>query len=138
MTAKQYLSKIRWLDIRLQQKADELKKLQDNAIGIRGIDYSADRVQGTPSGGMPAVENYVDQEKAIRKQYNQLAYCKRKIIHQIKRLDEPRYSDVLFMRYVQCWKWDKVASRLSITKRQAYRIHDDALAYFEEKYLSNS
>lgn len=120
----------------MKEKANELKKLQDNAIGIRGIDYSADRVQHTGiNNSMASVDEYVDWMRDIQKEYNRLAYHKRKIIHQIKAIEDPLYSQVLYLRYVNYMPWDRIAKRLGKSSSHIYRIHKDALEQFENKFL---
>lgn len=84
---------------------------------------------------MRAVEDLVDRERELEKELKRLQYRKRKVICQIQSLNNPLYSRVLYLRYVKNMHWDTIAKIVGKGERQVYRIHNQALQSFENKFL---
>ena len=50
LTARQYLEQLQELDTNINQDLERLEDMKTNACSTGGIDYSAERVQTSPSG----------------------------------------------------------------------------------------
>ena len=55
MTTKQYLQQIYRLYAQIKQRQEQLDELKAAAAGFRAIDYSADKVQSSPTHRMADV-----------------------------------------------------------------------------------
>ena len=110
--------------------------MKTNACSTGGIDYSAERVQTSPSGDSlcKAVTNYVDFNEQINREIDKYSDAKEQIIKQIRGLHNARYSQVLFKVYVQ-FKSLKVASgEMGMSYQYVRNLHKKALTRFEETY----
>lgn len=134
LTARQYLTQLQELDTNINQDLERLENMKTNACGTGGIDYSAERVQTSPTGDslFRQVTNYVDFNEQINREIDKFSDAKEQIIKQIRGLHNARYSQVLFKVYVQ-FKSLKVASgEMGMSYQYVRNLHKDALARFEE------
>lgn len=136
LTARRYLEQIQEFDIYINQDLERLEEMKVNACSTGGIDYSAERVQTSPSGDSlcKAVTNYVDFNEQINRKIDKFSDAKEQIIKQIRGLHNARYSQVLFKVYVQ-FKSLKVASgEMGMSYQYVRNLHKKALTRFEETY----
>ena len=137
MTAKQYLSQLRTLDIKIDQKQDELYRLrcaaerttptQDAGAGGGG---ASDRV-----GSISAITADLDAE--INADIDRLADMRHTIINQIHGLEDERYIRLLYKRYVEYKSLKQVSMEMHYEYAYTRRTHSDALAAFEAKWIHN-
>lgn len=136
LTARQYLEQLQELDTNINQDLERLEDMKTNACSTGGIDYSAERVQTSPSGDTlcKQVTNYVALNDEINAEIDRFSDAKEQIIRQIRGLHDARYSQVLFKVYVQ-FKTLKVASgEMGMSYQYVRNLHSAALARFEEIY----
>ena len=137
MTAKQYLSQLRILDIKINQKQDELYRLrcaaerttptQEAGAGCGG---ASDRV-----GNISAITADLDAE--INADIDRLADMRHTIINQIHGLDDDRYIRLLYKRYVEYKSLKQVGVEMHYEYAYARSIHGNALKAFEAKWIHN-
>lgn len=136
LTARRYLEQLQELDTNINQDLERLEDMKTNACSTGGIDYSAERVQTSPSGDTlcKQVTNYVALNDEINAEIYRFSDAKEQIIKQIRGLHDARYSQVLFKVYVQ-FKTLKVASgEMGMSYQYVRNLHRAALARFEETY----
>lgn len=131
MTAKQYLSQLRILDIKINQKQDELHRLycaaerttpvQNEGIGGGG---TSDKV-----GNITALIADLDTE--INADIDRLVDLRHRIINQIHALEDHDEIKVLERRYVYLSSWKHIAAEMQYDLRKIYRIHKRGLKHFE-------
>ena len=137
MTTKQYLQQIYRLYAQIKQRQEQLDELKAAAAGFRAIDYSADKVQSSPTDRMAdVVGRYADLEAEIQELIDTFFIRKNTIISQIQALDDPRYADVLYARYVSFEPFRKIAKDLHYDYDYCCRLHGRALKAFELKFLN--
>lgn len=135
MTAKEYLKQIEWKRMLIERDNERLKELREITVTLRGVSYDTDRVQtSTHSGVMFGVEKLTDMEKKLHKEIMQYLKLSDRIIAQINGLGNMQYSQVLYLRYVDCLRWENIADRMGIGKRGVFKVHGRALKMFSEKY----
>ena len=81
---------------------------------------------------------YVDLEKEIHEDIERFTELKHKIIGQIHMLDEPKYVNVLFMKYIEYKDLKEIAKELDYSYGRTKHIHGFALEAFRIKVLENS
>ena len=138
MSAKEYLSQIRKLDMRIGQRITELQQMRDRLSVMTGIDYSKDKIQVTPSSGNKQIEELVDFENGILQMINEETKLKHRIIAEIQILDNALYADILFRRYVECLSFERIACDMGYAYNYVCTVHGNALKAFEDKVLNFS
>lgn len=138
MSAKEYLSQIRKLDMRIGQRITELQQMRDRLSVMTGIDYSKDKIQATPSSGNKQIEELVDFENGILQMINEETKLKHRIIAEIQILDNALYADILFRRYVECLSFERIACDMGYAYNYVCTVHGNALKAFEDKVLNFS
>lgn len=102
MTAKEYLSQVRLLDMKIRHKMEERDHLRALAEGNGSQKLSRDRVQTSISGDKMAstVDRYVDLEKEIQKMIDVFLVKRDRIINQIHMIEGDKYVELLKLKYI--------------------------------------
>ncbi|MGN1031662.1 MAG: hypothetical protein ACI4PQ_08680 [Butyricicoccaceae bacterium] len=138
MTAKQYLSQLRKLDIQINQKQQELYELR--CAAERVTPASGDGFGGV--GGSDRVGNIVarmgDLDDEINDDIDRLVDMRHLIINQIQQLEDARYIDILFKRYVEHKSLEQISVEMNYSYQPVRRMHGHALQAFAAKWLHNA
>lgn len=137
MKAKDYLKRLRKLDVVIKQKKHELTDLRKEAQCVSGIDYSREKVQSSHSSEapfVPATEKIIELEKEINAEIKHFVEEKHMIISQIQGLNDPRHIDMLYKRYVEFKRLEMIAAEMDYTCQYARELHGSALQDFEKTY----
>lgn len=131
MQVKQYLKQAYRLNELIECNKQELTKLRLLVHDVSGINYSQERVQTSPSGEAAftrIITKIIELEKAINNDIEQMLSLKlemRKTINDVKDNEEKL---LLKYRYLNFETWDNICDKMNISKRTAFRIHNEALA----------
>ena len=138
MTAKEYLRQIEVLDIKIKQREDQLSCLKETAGGAAAIRYDKVNIQSNPAPDSLErnVIKIMDLEKRIIKDKCRMEVLKDQIIGQIHDLDDKRYIDILYLRYVKFERFEKIAADMSYDYVYLRALHGEALGMFENKYAN--
>lgn len=137
MRAKEYLQQLQRLDTMINQKIKEAQELRLKSQSTRGIDYSKERVQSSPSGDVPFVKligRIADLESEIDTEIDRYVNEKHKIINQIQGLKNSDYIALLFKRYVEYKKFEVISVEMNFTYQYVIEMHRYALKEFETTY----
>lgn len=140
MTAKEYLWKIKKMDLEIEQKQTEYDTLKKGRAYIDSMDYSSERVQTSPDGsGFTKISNkLVDLQKEINEDIAQWHDMRHERIGQIQSLSKTEYVDILFRRYVQYQSFETISSDMHMSYYWVCHLHGEALKEFETKVLKDS
>lgn len=137
MTAKEYLSQLRRLNVVINNKIKELDELRAMSGCVSGIDYSTDKVQVSPQAG-GSFENIIERiiilGQDINKEIDDYVDIKHKIINQINGLNDYRYVEVLYKKYVEFKRFEEVAVDMNYTYQYTIELHGYALNNFYKTY----
>lgn len=137
MTAKEYLRTLRWTELSIETRKDELRRLDAEYTYLSGISYDRDRVQTSPSGdAFPQSDRRIDLAIKIREDILAMQKLRTDIIGKITGLDNPLYSQVLLERYVNYLSFDDIADKMHYSYVRIIHIHGEALQEFTHKYLN--
>lgn len=102
MTAKEYLSQIKLLDIKIRQKQEEKEHLRMLARGNKSPILSKDKVQTSSHGQSmeDALIKCADLEREIEQMILEFVIKRHKIIDQIQQLNDAKYVELLQLKYV--------------------------------------
>lgn len=134
MTAKEYLSQIRMMDLRIKQKIDEAEDIKALAFNAGALSADGERVQTSPSGSskqMNMIEKYIDMQEEINAEIDKFIDLKHKIINEIQALSDVRYVDILYRRYVACESFERIAVETGYDYYWVSTLHGRALKAFE-------
>lgn len=133
MFAKAYPRQLSQLENSILLLKDELLKLREAATQLRGVDYSRLGV-GVSSVPGSVMENRIimqmKHEEKIQREIESLLKRKQTIISRIFRLDNPKYSRLLFLLYAKEQTLTEAADEIGISYDYARHIHQKALRDF--------
>ena len=134
--SQKFLEKISTLDEHIEQLKFELTELEKNRISVRAVNYDAHGSHGNGQKNEAVFEKNSDRiadlELELKREIEQLAEQRNTAIHLIQRLDDPKQSKILFMRYVQKKSFDEIVSAIGYAASYIYTIHRTALAELDK------
>lgn len=135
--AKEYLKQVETLDAKIQQKKIELAGLKEEATCTGAFDYSAEKVQTSAKADSMSkkVAKYVDLENEIHEDIERFTELKHKVIGQIHMLDDPKYINILFKKYIEYKGLKEISKELGYSYDHIRRVHGWALLEFQRKNL---
>jgi DNA-directed RNA polymerase specialized sigma subunit len=135
MTAKVYLEKLHSLDIKINQKLEELNALKHRSVSI-SVNTDTERVQTSGSGDKIGniVSQIVDLDEEINREIDSFYERKHVVINQIQALDDANYIQVLFKKYIQFKSNKEVAQEMQFSAAYVSEVHKTALTAFESVY----
>ncbi len=137
MTAKEYLREIRVLDTKISQKEEQIANMRIPAENLMGaIRYDGDHVHVSASGSKveELVLRYMALMEEVREEKLKYELEKQKRINEIHALNDARYIQILFKRYVEFKSYEMMAVELSYSFDYVKELHRDALETFEKKH----
>ena len=139
MNAKEYLEQIETLDIKIKQKEDQLECLRETAGGAAAIRYDKENVQMSISSDIVErnVIRLIEMEEKIFIEKVRLETLKNTIIEQIQGLEDNRYIQILYLRYVKMEKFMEISKQTDYDYDYVRVLHGEALGYFETRYLKH-
>lgn len=139
MTTKEYLSQIRLLNLKIDQKMEEKADLMSRAMGNHSPVLTKDKVQSSISGDKMSntIDRYVDLEKEIDDLIDMYVDKRDTIINQIHQMNNHRYIRILYLRYVKYCTFEYIAVEMNYSIRGIYKLHGNALQAFQKLILNH-
>lgn len=132
---KATLSKVYYIDKEIQALTEIRDSLEKDAVFLRAIDYSKDRVSTADSRG--GVEDTViriaDAQGRVTGKINELIEAKQRAMKIIEGLPEGPHKAVMYNRYILLKTWESIAVNLNYSYRHVLRLHGDALNLLRKK-----
>lgn len=135
MTAKEYLSRLRSLELRLLANANEIENLTTIATHITSaINSDGIHTTGTTSDKLGScVARIVDLRNEIDADVDNLEKVRKEIIDSIETVQTTKHRELLRMRYVCHMTFEEIAVEMDMSWRHIVRLHGYALNEFAEK-----
>ena len=128
MTAKEFLSQARYLDMRINSKVEQIDSLNDLATKctstITGMPHNP---SASTSLMADAVCKIVDLEKEINKDAMMLVELKREIMGVISAVENTECQVLLEKRYLCNTPWEQIAVDMSYGIDNIFKLHKKAL-----------
>lgn len=137
MTAKEYLQQLHRADVIINQRIQEKADLQLRLSSVGGFDYTKERVQTSLSVGARyerKVVKILELENEIDCLIDNYVDLKHKIIGEIHELQNSKYIEILYKRYVEEKRLEEVAVEMNYTFQYVILLHGYALKEFSEKH----
>ena len=131
MNAKEFLRQIKKLDRLIENKLIEIQRWKDIANNTTAT-LSGERVQssGNPQKIADAICRYIDLEREINQDIDELVEAKKDVIGVIEQLNATEY-DVMHKIYVQHLTLEDVADAYDRTYSWVTTIHGRALKHVQ-------
>ena len=137
MTAKEYLQQLQKADVIINQRMQEKADLQSRLFSVGGFDYTKEHVQTSLSVGARyerEVVKILELENEIDCLIDNYVDLKHKIIGEIHELQNSKYIEILYKRYVEEKRLEEVAVEMNYTFQYVILLHGYALKEFSEKH----
>ena len=136
MTAREYLEQIEKLDIKIKQREDQLARLRETAGGAAAIRYDKLNVQVSIQADIVEknVLEIVELEEKVWKEKIRLEALRNEIIEQIQKVEDKRYMNLLYKRYVKLDKFEQIALDMHYDYVYIRGLHSEALEAFDEQF----
>ena len=139
MNVKEYLGQLERLELMTKQKKEELMRLKKLAVSIDSPALSADKVKSGSAPKAASFEKNIEKcillEEEIKQEISEFAMKRHTIINQIQGLENTKYIDILYKRYVEYKRLDEIAEEMGYTYRHMRRLYKGAMKRFEEVYI---
>ena len=128
MTAKEYLSQARYLDLRINSKIQQVAALNDLATKATSTLTGMPRNPNHATSTMEeTIAKIIDLQAEINRDIDTLVDLKRNLSATIKAVGNTEYQTVLEKRYLCFQSWEQIAVEMGYDLRWLYRIHGKAL-----------
>ena len=81
---------------------------------------------------MDLIMEVLDKEKELKEAIDNYSKMLTDAMEIIDKLENPRYIQVLYKRYLQNKRWENIAVELDRDLRQIYRMHGEALVELQK------
>jgi hypothetical protein len=136
MTAKEYLQKIEQMKHEIDNKKQRLKELKESMYNVKAVDYS--RAKTSNIGYIDTMPRGFEQcsmlEYEIQEDNVELLILKHNTLALIHSLENLKYIELLFKKYVELKDFETIALEMKCTVRNIYIIHGKALKSFEKQH----
>lgn len=129
MTAKEYLSQARTLDMRIKSKLQQIESLNELATSCT-VAYS-DMPRNPNHGGSKiekAVVKIIEVEESLKRDVENLVELKKEIMTTIHSVANVELQTLLEKRYLCFLSWEQIAVEMHYSIQHIYRMHDEALS----------
>lgn len=127
MTAKEYLSQYRYINININSKIAQQQRLRELVTCV-----SPSSEGGGHSGVSDKVGSIVakiaDLDAEINAEINKLVDVQRDILQTIGKVDDERLRIILTERYINCRTFEQIAVTVNYSYMQTCRLHGKALS----------
>ena len=133
MTAKEYLSQIEKLDRQINEILEEIYRLKTVAYGTTSLNDS-ERVQASLKGDKlcDAVTRIVTLEQEADILTDRFCDRKADAIEHMKRLENKRYYEILYDRYINYKSIYRLAEERKSNYKNMKRLHRQALVEYQK------
>lgn len=129
MTAKEYLSQAKYLDMRINSKIQQVSSLNDLAkkctTALTGMPRNP---SGSTSTMAETINKIIDLQQEINADIDALVDLKRDIMDVIKGVPNQEAQTILEKRYLCFLTWETIATEMGYDLRYIHKIHNRALS----------
>ncbi len=129
MTTKEQLNEIRACKIKIQNKQEEFRQLEDISVQMKQDGGVQTSYKGSTTERL-AIEIAAAQQD-IQTQQVKLIEKQRELTRLIEKVKDPALYDILHRRYIQCQTWKEIKEETVYSASHLYRMHKKALKVIE-------
>ena len=135
MQVKEFLNRIRHIDMMIDCKCDQIAELRDKLTSISSP--MGEHVQSTldPDKFSNPISKIIELEKEINEDIDKLVDLKRVARRMIEQLDDDVEKMVLYKRYFDNKTFEQISVELNYSWRRIHQLHGDALKKLERLHI---
>ena len=135
MTAKEFLSRYRWLNEKIDSEIEQAQRMRELASAVSsscggGSGGTSDKVGN-------AVAKLVDLESEINADIDKLVDLRREIETAIASVEDEKLQTLLRLRYISCLTWEQIAEKTGYCRRNVLLLHGKAIQKFSLFFTIN-
>ena len=128
MTAKEYLSQVRFIDSLVDSKLEQLARLKETATKATMTISDMPRSDSPDLQSMEStIVKMIDMEREINADIDRLVDLKREAQGVVDQLPDMDQRLILELRYFGFKKWPEITEELGYSEATIYRLHGVAL-----------
>ena len=132
MTAKEYLSRYKLLDSKINDRLEQLEDLRSMALRITPVQGDGSAHSGSSDKIGSIVAKIVDLESTINIDIDRLIELKLEIESIIKSVNDDVLETLLIKRYINCKTFEQIAVEMHYTYKWICVMHGKALKKIKE------
>lgn len=135
MNAKEYLEQLQKMDVAINQNIAWLYELKNTRKELKGVNYTSQKVKTSKSHRADFEKTILiimDMEQNINDSIDKFVEQKNEIIKQIQSLDNHKYVQVLYKKYVEYKRLEEIAIEMHYSYQYIKEIHKKALQEFKK------
>lgn len=136
MTAKEYLNRIRRQYFIVKQAEKEMTVVKSDILSIKASNLS-EKISGTRESDLS--DKYIKLEKYFDKvigEWDKLIDMRIEAKAMIAMMPNEAQQAVLYARYINCGRWEDIATEMGYSWRGIFKLHGLALKTFERVHRS--
>ena len=136
MQVKEFLNKIRHIDMMIDCKCSQIKDLRDRLTSI-SCPMGGEKVQSTkdPDKFTDPVSKIIELEQEINEDIDNLVELKCEARKSIEQLNDDREKLVLYKRYFENKTFEQISVEMNYSWRRIHQFHSDALMQLEMLHI---
>lgn len=127
MTAKEYLSRYRFINDGINSKLMQVEDLRSKAQTVSGGNSTGTHSSQPYDRIGEITAKIVDLEREINEEIDRLVDIQREIRESIAAVPEERLRTLLEYKYLNCMTLEEIAVRMNYSYKQICRLHGKAL-----------
>nr|DAI71005.1 MAG TPA: Protein of unknown function (DUF1492) [Caudoviricetes sp.] len=136
MTAKEYLNRVRRQYYVVKQAEEELTAIKADILSLKASSMT-EHVSGTKESDL--ADKYIKLERyfdAVIDEWDRLIDMRIEAKAMIRALPDESQQAVLYARYINCGRWENIASDMHYSWKGIFKLHGKALTSFERVHGS--
>ena len=135
MSSKEFLNKIRYIDMMINCKLEQVAELRSMLLPS-AIRYDKDRVQTSPDADSMSdtMSKVIELEEKINDDIDKLVDLKSVAREKIEQMENEVEKVILYKRYFGNESFENIAVECGYSWRHIHRLHGEALKNFDKIY----
>ena len=136
VNTQRYLCQIKILDTKIKQKQEQYNQLYESAHSVGAVRYDREPVQTSKTNDAieRSIIRYLELEEEIKDETLNFQKTKHKIINEIQELDDDRFINLLYKKYVEYKPMNMIAEEMCYSYDYVKELHRNSLKAFEDKH----
>lgn len=131
--AKEYLERIKWYDVLIDSKLEELATLNGMVKRITPVmNTTGGGVSGNQDKLGDTIAKIVDLQEEINRDVDMFVDMKKEASKLLKKVKRPEFYQVLHKRYILFESFEQIAMEMKQTYRNVCYVHGRALQAFDK------
>lgn len=128
---KEYLKTYRRMVLREKSLEEDIQELRANEMFPGAVKYTDMPKGGNRNGDLSDYAVKISEKiEELKEQYYAAIVKKLEIKERIRKVSDTELQEILELRYIHFYSWEKIAAERGYTYRHVLRLHGEALKKF--------